>query len=211
MNISLAKIIPIILGTCALTAQAALITGQINITSGSVVLTPNLLGAVTQVGPSLNGIVSSVEGSYPAALIGDSVAFKIFNVALGAQPITSLWSVTDTVAPIGTGFTYSFDLASITAILQQAASPTQGGRLNIDGLGTLRSTNPALDPTFGFWTYGINSADGSPTNGVFSFQSNNVALGNPNTNVPDGGSSMILLGVSLLGIFALSRRLTSLV
>ncbi len=212
MNISLAKIIPLLLGSCALTAQAALITGQINIQSGltgGLILTPNQLGAVTSVGASPSSVVTSAEGSYPTALVGDTVSFKGFTVGLGAQAISSLWSVTDTATGgLAGGFNYTFDLAAITAVFQSST------RLLIDGTGTLRSNNPGLDATTGVWSYGILSADGTATNGVFSFQSNNVSLGvapNPVTGVPDSGSSIILLGVSLLGLFGLSRRLKSVV
>ncbi len=196
MKISLLKTIPLLLSSIALTAQAVPIAGQINIQSGTVVLTPNQLGAVTAVGPSANGVVTSVEGSYPMSLIGDAVTHKSFLVTMGSQPITSLWTATDVV---GTGFSFSFDLGSITSVTQSSSL------LSLTGTGTLQSTNPGLDPTPGLWTYGINSADGTPTNGVFSFQSNNVGAPIP-TGVPDGGDAVILVGVGLLTIGGLARR-----
>lgn len=179
----------------ALTAQAIPITGQINIQTGLVVLVPNQLGAVTVVGASTNGRVTGVEGAYPAALLGDVVSYKAFNVALGAQAIADFWSVSDLLAPVGTGFNYSFDLASVSSIIQTPSN------LFINGLGTLKSTDPLLSPTAGMWSYGINSADGSPTNGFFSFQSNNVAR----ASVADGGSAVILFGLGLLGLGGLAR------
>ncbi|MBL9208925.1 MAG: hypothetical protein JNL92_00570 [Opitutaceae bacterium] len=179
----------------ALTAQAIPITGQINIQTGLVVLVPNQLGAVTVVGASNNGRVTGVEGSYPAALLGDAVSYKAFNVALGAQAIADFWSVSDLLAPVGTGFNYSFDLVSVSSIIQ---TPTN---LFINGMGTLKSSDPLLSPTAGMWSYGINSADGSPTNGFFSFQSNNVAR----ASVADGGSAVILFGLGLLGLGGLAR------
>ncbi|WP_414663215.1 hypothetical protein [Horticoccus sp. 23ND18S-11] len=193
---SLTKLVPILLGSLALAAQAVPITGQINIQTGSVVLTPNMLGAVSSVGGSSNGLVTAIEGAYPAALVGDFVTYKPFIVAVGAQSIATFWSVTDTLAPIGTGFNYSFDLGAITSVIQ---TPTN---LFVNGAGTLRSNNPALDATPGLWSYGINSADGSPTSGAFSFQSNNVAQ---NVAVPDGGNSLILFGAGLIGLGGLAR------
>ncbi len=202
MNISFARIFPLLLASVALPVQAALITGQINMQVGSAVLNPNVLGAVTSVGGPTSGTVTAVEGSYPAALTGDAVTFKGFNVVLGAQSITSLWSVTDLLAPVGTGFNYTFDLSSITLVFQSST------RLLVDGTGTLRSNNPGLDPTAGLWSFDIVSADGSATNGVFSFQSNNVGINKPGDAVatPDGGSSAVLLGVALMAMVGLSRR-----
>ena len=197
MNISLIKILPLLLGSLALTAQAAQITGQINIQSGSVVLTPNVLGAVTAVGPSTNGIVTSVEGSYPVALLNDVVAFKAFNVAVGAQAITSLWSVTDVLATVGSGFNYTFDLGAITSVVQTATN------LFINGSGTLKSNDPGLSATAGLWSYGINSSNSTPTSGVFSFQSNNSGVA---AAVADGGNTLVMIGVGLMGLVGYSRK-----
>lgn len=154
---------------------------------------------MTVVGASSSGRVTGVEGAYPAALLGDAVSYKAFNVALGAQAIADFWSVSDLLAPIGSGFTYSFDLASISSIIQTPSN------LFINGLGTLKSTDPLLSPTAGLWSYGINSADGSPTNGFFSFQSNNVAR----AAVADGGSAVIMFGLGLLGLAGLARRFSA--
>ena len=194
MKSSLIIIIPLLLGSFALTAQAVPITGQINIQSGTVVLTPNALGAVTAVGGSTNGIVTAVEGpTYPASVVGDTVTYKPFVLNLLAQPITNLWSLTDVV---GTGFSYGFNLNNLTVITQSPQS------LFIAGSGNVTSTNPTLDPTPGTFTYNITSADGSPTNGVFSFQSNTVSP----TGVPDGGNAVILFGIGLIGLAGLSRK-----
>jgi len=198
MKKSFGKLVSLLVGSAALalTAQAIPITGQINIQTGLVTLTPNQLGAVTVVGPSINGRVTGVEGTYPVALLNDVVTYKAFNVLLGAQAITDFWSVTDLLTPAAGGYNYSFDLGSITSIIQ---TPTN---LFLNGTGTLKSTDPLLTATPGMWSYGINSADGSPTNGFFSFQSNNVARG---ASVADSGSAVILFGLGLLGLGGLSR------
>jgi len=189
MHTSLTKLIPLLLCSIALTAQATPITGQVNIQAGSVVLNPNHLGAVTNVAGSWDGLVTSVEGSYPSTLLGATVTYKPFAVALGNQPITSLWSVVDAT----TGFSYSFDLTSVISIIQT------GSNLFMNGQGKLWSSNPALSAAPGMWSYGINAADGTPTSGIFSFQSNNVA------RVPDGASTLILLGVGLMGVAGIGR------
>jgi hypothetical protein len=63
-----------------------------------------------------------------------------------------------------------------------------------------------LDPTAGLWSYGINSADGSPTSGFFSFQSNNVARA---VGVPDGGTTVMMFGMGLVGLAGLGRAFKS--
>ena len=192
MHTSLKKFIPLLLCGIALTAQAIPITGQLNIQAGTVVLNPNHLGAVATVSASTTGLVTAVEGSYPLSLLADTVTYKPFAVTLGTQAIASLWSVTDAAS----GFSYAFDLNSITSIIQT------GTNLFLNGEGTLWSTNPALSAASSLWSYGINSADGTPTNGIFSFQSNNVATG----SVPDGANTVILLGIGLMGVVGIGRR-----
>jgi hypothetical protein len=193
MNTALLKLSPLLLAGIALTAHATPIIGQINIQAGSVVLTPNQLGAVTSISGSTDGLVTSVTGgtsSYPVTLDGDHVTYSSFSVTLGPQAILPLWSFS------GSGYTYSFDLASITAIVQNATS------LSINGTGSLISTDPAdTGPTAGLWSYDITSPNGQPTSGIFSFQSNNVAV-----QVPDGGNTLILIGAGLLGIVGLGWR-----
>jgi len=193
MHTSLSKLIPLLLCGIALTAQATPITGQLNIQAGTVVLNPNHLGAVATVSASTTGLVTAVEGSYPLPLLADTVTYKPFAVTLGNQAITSLWSVTDAAS----GFSYAFDLNSITSIVQT------GTNLFLNGEGTLWSTNPALSASSSLWSYGINSADGTPTNGIFSFQSNNVAT----SSVPDSASTMILLSVGLMGVVGIRKSL----
>jgi hypothetical protein len=193
-NYLTSSIAALLFGSLALTASAIPITGQINF-QGNVVLTPNMLGAVESVAPATNVRVTSVEGtSYPATLVGDTGTYAGFTVATGAKSITPLWSVTDTG---GTGFNYSFDLLNISTSNQAS------NNLFLAGSGTLRISGGGFDPTPGLWTYNITSADGSPTSGVFSFQSNNTAQGQ---TVPDGGSTVILLGAGFLATVLAYRR-----
>jgi hypothetical protein len=205
MNIKLTQtLVAALLGSIALTAHAVPITGQINI-AGTVLLNP--MGTTLASATSANattGTVNIVEGTYPVTLLGDTAIYKAFNFAIGAQPIPALWTVTD-VAP--TGFTYSFDLATISTFTTSGGAGLPSN-LFLAGSGLLSSSDPNLTPTSGMWTYNINSADGSPTGaGTFSFQSNNVGVGTP---VPDGGSTVVLLGTSLfaLGLLASRRKLT---
>ena len=194
MKMSLAKLTPMLLGSIALTAQAGYIPfdGQINIQAGSVVLTPNVLGAVTAVGSSTDGKVTSVSGVYPTSLDGQTVMYEPFAVGVGSQPVTDLWTIVDPA----NGFDYTFSLSSITSVVQTSTN------LFLDGTGVLASTDPTLEPTSGLWTYGINSANGEATNGIFSFQSNNSVL----SAVPDQGNTFILVGLGLIGLIGITRR-----
>jgi len=197
MNTSLARLVPLLLGSMALSAHATPIISQINITAFDVVLTPNQLGAVTSVGGSSDGLVSNVSGgttSYPTTLVNsaDLVTYAPFSVTVGLQAVDPLWSVKD----LANGYTYSFDLISITSVVQNSQN------LNISGTGDLLSTNPlATGPTLGSWSYDITSPNGGPTNGDFSFQSNNVSV-----QVPDNGNTLILIGAGMLGLVGLGWR-----
>jgi len=191
----LAPAVALLLASSVLTTRAVPIVGQVNI-SGTVVLNTATLGTATSA-LLTTGILNLAEGSYPASLVGDTATYSAFNFALGPQVITPLWTVTDLV---GTGFVYSFNLANVTTYTQAA------NNLFLAGTGTLTSSNPVLSPTAGLWTYNINSADGSATNGRFSFQSNNTASG---PMVPDGGDTVLLLSGSFLGFAFLMRRKTA--
>lgn len=198
MNTSLARLVPLLLGSMALTAHATPIIGQINITAFDVVLTPNQLGAVTSVGGSTDGLVSNVSGgttSYPTSLVNSAypVMYAPFSVTVGLQAINPLWSVND----LANGYNYSFDLISISSVVDNS------GFLNLTGTGNLLSTNPlATGPTLGAWTYTIQSSNGGPTNGYFSFASNNDVK----ASVPDNGNTLILIGAGMLGVVGAGWR-----
>jgi hypothetical protein len=195
MNLPITKLLPWLLGSLALTLHANPITGQINIQAGSVVLDPNALGAVVSIGGSDDGVVTSVAGVFPTSLDGQLVTYLPFDVAVGAQPITSLWTVADSA----NGLDYSFNLGAVTSVVQ---TPTN---LFLNGTGVLESSDPSLSGTSGSWSYGINSSNGGPTNGIFSFQSNNSAVG----TAADGGNALVLLGLGLLGLIGVSRAVVA--
>jgi hypothetical protein len=85
------------------------------------------------------------------------------------------------------GLTYSFDLLSLTF-------DRGPDTLTLDGSGTLMIDG--YDATPGSWIMTLNQADGS-----FSFSSSNGA-------VPDGGMTVIMLGLGLCGIGMIRRKLT---
>jgi hypothetical protein len=94
-----------------------------------------------------------------------------------------LWSVG--------GFT--FDLLSATVLVQNSKT------LSIEGTGTVSGNG--FDPTAMDWSFTTQSSGGK-TRTTFSFSGNGVAVG-----VPDGGSAVALLGLALIGIEFLRRKL----
>ncbi len=188
MNLIIKSSAVILLVAMSVSAHGAAITGQINIQTGLVALNPNQLGTASSASAA-TGTVTSVEGTYPGTLIGDTASYSAFNFQLGAQTVTPLWTVTDS----GPGFIYGFNLTNISTFTQS------NNQVFLAGSGFLTSTAPGLTTTPGLWTYNITSADGSPTSGFFSFQSNNVG-------VPDGGSTLALLGLSFFGTALVAAR-----
>lgn len=169
------------------------ITGSVDM-SGTATLDSTYLGSATQV-TSFSGV--TVGGSPTGAFtgtFGDSVSWNAFGWNPGA-PVPSLWSFSDA----GTGYTYTFDLAGVTIKAQDNYF------LNLLGAGTLSITgNGSLyTPTAGVWSFTIsNPLGGSHATYGFTFA-------NSQTTVPDGGSAVALLGIALVGLEALRRRLRS--
>jgi len=100
----------------------------------------------------------------------------IFNPS---TPTPGLWSVG--------GFT--FDLLSSTVVTQNAQF------LSISGTGIVSGNG--FDPTAMEWSFTAQNAGGRPRT-IFSFSANGIA-------VPDGGTTVMLLGAAL-GALGLARR-----
>jgi hypothetical protein len=138
------------------------------------------------------GAASALSGSY-AGTSGAAVTMTPFtwNPPTASTPINPLWTF------VSGGDTYSFDLS---ALHLDFASPTG---LFLSGLGTAHITGPGLtyQDTSGHWDFS------SQTLGLatFTFSSTTTV-----PNVPDGGSTALLLGGSLLGLCAVGRKLKTL-
>jgi protein with PEP-CTERM/exosortase system signal len=167
-------------------AQAAKITGRLDI-AGSVMFDSSALQNVNQVNQwrDING---NIGFSNVAAFNGSYVGF----VNLGDQatmatpwifgPATSgLWNVD--------GFT--FDLLGSTVVTQNAQF------LDIRGTGIISGNG--FDPTASNWAWTIQNAGGNRL--FFSFSANN------STQVPDGGSTVALLGIGLGAIEFIRRKI----
>ena len=164
-------------------AQAAMITGGISLGGAFTTDTGNVNTANAFTSFS-NVFVVSVNGDYSGVPTGGSspaVTQNPFTFDPFTLPVTPLWTF------MFGGNTYSFDLLSCS-ISQQG-----GGSLILTGSGTLNITG--FDATSGDWVFTGNQAGGT-----FSFSSSNAA-------VPEGGSALILLGLGLVGLEVLRRKL----
>ena len=162
-------------------------------------------GSYNQAGPQTNIVfnnpmtVTMGTGNY-VGTTGQSATFTNFsftgtgNSAALVGTVTPLWTFT-----VGL-ITFSFDLTSLTS---GTVTPAAGGNPNsiaVSGKGTARETG--FDPTFA--TFALN---GSGTGFTFTVvQSSTTATGQA---VPDGGSTVALLGIALLGVAGARRMLAS--
>ena len=169
-------------------AEATAIQGNINFAGASQFDTNSLLTAtrvVTWFDSNGNAGFSSVQlggtGDFAGIPAGTQATMAqpwIFNPS---TPTPGLWSVGG----------FSYDLLTSTVVTQNA------GTLLITGTGIVSGNG--FDPTSMDWSFTTQSAGGQ-TRTTFSFSANGIA-------VPDGGSAVALLGLALVGIEALRRKL----
>ena len=170
-------------------AHAAVITGKLDITSlNGVTLNTTSLATATNAKFNLTPYqaVSTSTGSFAAigaAHTTVTMTGTTWNFTTGV-PINSFWTVG--------GFT--FNLASSAVVAGQTQYFLQA-----KGTGTV--TGPAgYTPASGLWTFTATDAGGgSACNSVFTFTSSTAA-------VPDGGTTMALLGLSMLGLYGVRRK-----
>ncbi len=162
-------------------ANAAMINGAITFAGGAVYDTSSLATA-TRVNSFSNVSVMSSDGDFASfTSVGDAVTMAAPWIFTPSTATPALWSVG--------GFTY--DLSGATVVLQNADF------LLISGTGTISGNG--FDPTVGTWSFTSQSPS---ANGVFSFSGGSSANG-----VPDGGTTMALLGIALVGIEIARRKL----
>jgi hypothetical protein len=162
-----------------ITASTAIL-GNITFSGGATLDTgnANTAHAVTSF---KNTVVQSVSGDFDTFINDlDPATFSASWVFDPSTPTSSLWSVG--------GFT--FDLLTSTVVMRG------GGILAVSGTGTISGNS--FDPTFGTWSFTTQNP-GTP-NGVFSFSASGLA-------VPDGGATVALLGLTLVGVEVLRRKL----
>ena len=161
-------------------AQAAMVNGAITIAGGAIFDTDSLATA-TRVNTFVDVTVQSEDGDFAGFVAdGDSVTMGVPYIFTPSTPTPGLWSVG--------GFT--FDLDGSVVVLQNADF------LIITGTGTLKGNG--FDATEGTWRF---TAQSPSADGVFSFSASGDFNG-----VPDGGSTVALLGLGLTGVWMIRRK-----
>lgn len=164
-------------------AQAGGVNGVITFAGGAVYDT-NSLATATRVNAFSDVTVSSRDGDFASSVtVGDNVTMASPYIFVPSTPTLALWSVG--------GFT--FDLANSVVVLQNASF------LLITGSGTISGNG--FDATPGTWSF---SSQSPAANGVFSFSAVSSAQG-----VPEGGTTAALLGIGLIGVGVLRRKMVS--
>jgi hypothetical protein len=172
-------------------AFAAQITGDIDF-AGQAFFDTNSLATATQVtnfrssdGTNNSADVTQANGDFSAIATGTKASFPNAYTFNPSSPTSPLWTVG--------GFT--FNLTSSTVEFQSSKA------LFITGTGFL--TGNGFDETPGVWAFSSQQADGSNQDS-FSFSANTAAQPG---QVPDGGSTVALLGAALVGVAAIRRKL----
>ena len=169
--------------SCALCVQRAQAVGMTSVITfaGGVTLDTGSVDTATKVVSWLDGggNMPTVESASGrfAALAGQTATFA-FSWSFNSGAITAFWTVGG----------YTFDLIASQLVFQG------GGILFASGTGTI--TGHGLNAQPADWRFSIQ--DG-PAGGVFSFSASN--------NIPDGGATVALLGLSLAGIEGIRRKL----
>jgi len=173
-------------------APAAFITGSINFSSGAgggIILQDSAgnvttnLAAATGIQSWLLAEVEEGTGSFDTVPDGASVVFSqpwVFNPSTSKSP---LWTI---AGPEN----FTFNLASSTIAFQN------GSFLAVKGTGTLTGTS--FNATPGTWLF---TTQGVAAQSKFSWSSSTVSV-----PVADGGTTLTLLGGSLLGLCGLRRK-----
>jgi len=165
-------------------AHAVAINGNISINSFGTGPTIDYEAHSVTFGPSPNSIVTDVTGSYVGVVnVKDDAQYSNFVYDPFSGPIDPLWTTL--------GGEASFSLTAITFI-----DEVPGTGLLLKGYG-IASLNGFSD-TVGSWSFSANETESS-----FNWSSLNSAP----ANVPDGGSTLTVLGLSILGLGGARRML----
>lgn len=167
-------------------ASAVPISGEIHINSFGSTATVDTTANTVTFAPAAganNGIVAFANGSY-AGLLGTMASYANFSYSPLSVTAVGGW-VAGTIWRLDVD-TY-FVLNTITSI-------SETGGLVLHGTGS--AFHNAFDPTQGVWSFSADS-----TGSAFAYSST--------TQVPDGGTTVALLGLALGGLAVLRRKLSA--
>lgn len=182
----------------ASTAQAASMTGGIGLNGGFIPDNQNLtLATQLTIAPVL---VGGATGSFATEGVGfgDTASFVTSNPLI-FSPITlpafALFSFGDGPDVGGDGLPtrFTFHLTSLAELVG-----TTSIKLNLFGTGYFLDSTNEYSQTYGTWNAGF-VRQGNGTLATFGFSSSST------TDVPDGGATVALLGLSFLGLGGVSR------
>jgi hypothetical protein len=182
------------------TLQAVPINGSIGFTGTGVTYTGNGPGASTGVTSWINPYVASDTGAFqtPGYITpnpGEAVTFE------GNNTTTWLFNTTSPILNFWVAGNFTFELLS-SSITSQGGSVGTTGFVVVNGMGIISATgaNPAgFTPTLMSWSFTSQdpAAGSNPTSWTFSASANSV---------PDGGSTVMLLGLALSGVALLKKK-----
>jgi VPDSG-CTERM motif len=187
MRLKLALAVVAAVAMCSLSAKAGFINGSISVQGTATLdaLVPATT-AFTGFGPST---VQLDSGDYAGIPIGTAVTMHPFNLTTQSQ---ALWDIGG----------WSFTTSTLTAT--QSLVPSGGGAntaiIDVTGQGIARG--PGFSPTFA--SYALH-ASGDALSFTVVFGNTVNAAGR--TAVPDGGTTLFLLGSALTGLGLLRRKL----
>jgi hypothetical protein len=179
-----------------LTASAIPITGTIRMDGEVTLDSQNLATAnsATFVNPAaaVNSGTGTFTGTESPGGVPD-VNWANFSWNPSTAPVNDLWSF------VRGGWTYTFDLGSISSVTRIGST-----FLLISGVGTLDivGAGDPYSPTAANWSFTITDTSGG-TSGSFIF-----GFADSNTSVPDGGLTVGLLGIAFTGLALIRRKIT---
>jgi hypothetical protein len=173
-------------------AQAAQVTGEIHM-AGDVVFNSVDLSSSTAIALW----ISAANTPGKATTFGATGDFAVIPTGTEAD-MTQPWifSPSTPTAPLWTipAFGFSFDLASVTSVTKIGDN-----FLNVLASGTVHATG--FDDTPALFSFTVNNPDGL-THLTYSFANATVTVP---TGVPDGGTTVMLLGAAL-SVLGIARR-----
>jgi hypothetical protein len=149
---------------------------------------------------NLNSAGTAVTSWPFVYVVADSGSFNTVNSFTLVNMSSSTWSFSPGVAlnnlwNVG-GFSFDFQGDTVTQT---------GNFLNINGYGTISSSNPSLSTTDFTWNLAAEDIAG---NVEFTFSASTAAgSGGNGGQLPDGGLTLVLLGLALAGVELFRRKL----
>lgn len=165
--------------------QATPISGNIGFTGG-VTYNTAAAGTATEVTSWIAPQVTLDSGAFSSVASGTAATFAPGNWTFNSGPVSSFWSVG--------GFTFNLVASSITS---QVAGPN--GFVVVNGWGTVSGNGYSGNLSWSFTSQDPQSGS-NPSTWTFSASS---------ATVPDGGATVMLLGLALSGAALLKKKLTA--